>query len=126
MPMFTSRISRPVRKALLAMLAASPLVACASQPEAASNPAASPASPPAKQLRQAESAAYERGFLAGRRYQAKLDGSRPVAPCAATPDAETPPPAPAALTPAASTPQPSPAPANSYAPSGPAQPVTLP
>ncbi|MDR3504814.1 MAG: hypothetical protein P4L52_01075 [Acidocella sp.] len=103
-----------------------PLVACATQPEAASKPASAQAAAPAKQLHQAESAAYERGFLAGRRYQAKLDGSRPPLPCAAAPASGTPPPAPAALTPAPASQQPSPLPSSSYAPSGPAQPVTLP
>lgn len=117
-----------MRKALLALLAVSQLVACASQPEAASKAAVTaPASPPAKQLRQAEAAAYERGFLAGRRYQARLDGTRPATPCVAAPGATVTTPAPAALMPAPSTPSPSPTtPANSYAPSGPAQPVTLP
>lgn len=125
MPMFRSCISWPARKVLLAALATAPLVACATQPEAASKPAPAQAAAPAKQLRQAEAAAYERGFLAGRRYQAKLDGSRPPLPCAATPASTTATPAPAVLTPAAP-PQPSPLPSGSYAPSGPAQPVTLP
>ncbi|MBB5372015.1 hypothetical protein [Acidocella aromatica] len=115
-----------MRGVLLAVLAAASLVACATQPEAASKSASEQAAAPTKQLHQVESAAYERGFLAGRRYQAKLDGSRPPLPCTAPPVSGTAAPAPAALTPAPAAPQPSPLPSSSYAPSGPAQPVTLP
>jgi len=131
--MFRIRDLLPARRALLASLAVAPLVSCASQP--ASAPVAQ--APSAKQLHQAESAAYERGFLAGRRYQAKLDASRP-APSYAAPAQPAPPPAPASTAPAplpasapasslaSAAPRPSPLPAGSYAPSGPAQPVALP
>ncbi|MGO9818189.1 MAG: hypothetical protein ACLPJJ_01725 [Acidocella sp.] len=116
---------RRCRKIFLAMLAASFLAACETPPSPSTPP-----STPVKQLHQDESAAYERGFLAGRRYQARLDSNRPPLPCA-TP---APPPAPAPAAPSTATPasppppaapQPSPLPAGSYAPSGPARPVAL-
>ena len=124
----------PARGVILASLAVAPLVSCASQP------ASAPVSqvPSAKQLHQAKSAAYERGFLAGRRYQARLDANRPP-PSYASPAQPAPPsalaPASVPATPPASAPssslasavpRPSPLPAGSYAPSGPAQPVALP
>ncbi|HUM07380.1 MAG TPA: hypothetical protein VLT37_00740 [Acidocella sp.] len=144
--MFRRRDLLPARRALLALLAVAPLVSCVSQPASApgSKAPSVPVSqaPSAKQQRQAKSATYERGFLAGRRYQAALDASRPPPPCA-TPGQPAPPPAPApvslpatapasapASSPASSlasaAPRPSPLPAGSYAPSGPAQPVALP
>jgi hypothetical protein len=105
------------------VLALIPLAACTGASKSATAPVLAPAASGATQRHQAVTAAYERGFLAGRRYQAKLDGERPLPACA--PAANVAPAAPAPLTPATPVP-PAASTASSYSPSGPARPINLP
>ncbi len=103
------------------------LAACAQPSQMAAKPEIAPSTSGTytlQQLRWAEHVSYQRGFDDGRRYQAKLDATRPPS---AAPISPSPAPATTLVPPQTPVPAPSGAPpVQSYAPSGPAQPVAIP